>query len=177
CVPSRLAPTPRAPNSPVPSTHLPPVPLSLTQPANPLNCVSTPVVASRAKAATALASRAPTYTCLPSGLMVIARGPPSAFPMIQPVTPVSSIQPAGPLNCVNTPVVTLRVKAATALPRDATYTCLPSGLNKIVTAPSSPRPSAQVTPSPMSATQPAGPLSCVNAPVPPVRTKVATAEL
>src|SRR4029434_7274305 len=124
CVPSRLAPTPRAPNSPVPSTHLPPVPLSLTQPANPLNCVSTPVVASRAKAATALASRAPTYTCLPSGLMVIARGPPSALPRVQPVTPVSLIQPAGPLNCVTPPVAPLRAKAATAALRDSTSTCL-----------------------------------------------------
>src|SRR5262245_34267902 len=86
------------------------------------------------------------------------------------------MQPAVPLSCVSTPVVVLREKIATLLKREATYTLLPSGLTTTATAPDRPLPSAQLTPSPFSAIQPAVPLNCVNTPVVALRENTDTVD-
>src|SRR5215510_2279392 len=109
--------------------------------------------------------------------MVILRSPTKATPSAQVTpSPVSEIQPAVPLNCVSTPVVVLREKIVTLLLREATYTLLPSGLTTTATAPPKPLPSAQLTPSPISAIQPAVPLSCVNTPVVALRENTDTVD-
>src|SRR5579883_2370337 len=115
--------TPRAPSRALPCVQRPPVPSLLTHPAVPVSWVKTPVVALREKTTTALPSRAPTYTFVPSGLTVMLRGPTSALAFAQlALLPVSAIQPVEPLNWVNTPVTVFREKTATVLPAEATYT-------------------------------------------------------
>ena len=98
---------------PFASTQVPPMPVSDTQPAVPASCVSAPVVASRAKTATAQLVFDATYTCLPSGLTMTSSGPSSALPSAQPLSPVSETQPAVPASCASPPDA-VRVNTATA---------------------------------------------------------------
>src|SRR5262245_10562419 len=95
-----------------------------------------------------------------------------------PDVPFSLTQPATPLSCVSAPVVPSRASTVTALLTSAAaYTVAPSGLTATYTTSFSPFPSAHVTPSPVSARQPAVPLNCVSAPVVVFRANTATAEL
>src|SRR5581483_7350247 len=89
----------------------------------------------------------------------------------------SAMQPAVPAGCVRTPVVVLREKIAIELFLETAYRFFPSGLRARETAPESPLPRAQVTPSPPALTQPCVPGSCVTTPVVVLRENVVTAEL
>src|SRR5688572_25372021 len=100
--PFGLIARPSTPSRKRPSTHVPLVPVSLTQPAVPDSCVSSPVLVSREKTATASLAFEPTYTYAPSGLTSTPSAPASALPSTHvPLLPVSLTQPEVPESWVS----------------------------------------------------------------------------